>query len=566
MKGKLQKLFCLLAIGILASSLIAGFSSGSMDETLSRTSEISSAEEYWSVRRPSWQKGDHWNYTYHLNTTDGPIESMYETGTVNYTVEGERSIVVGGTSMTVYHVISYRNFRAVGEREEDEPVGTVTFDLSGYTKSHEYYRRSTLELVAYESTTEMEGISDVTVVDDFELDMYIIDNSDVEATQIGDFYSFPIRPEDEWRSESRLDIYANSYTNMTSQDDLPGFPRSEEDIYDYEVIHDHGLEAIGMKTLEVGDASYDAVEIKGTDQWTWKESDVDETGHVTTYFSQEVGNAVYTSMENIYDDNAGVNVTDATYTLDSYSYEYSPPEDFEFDDYVEGDVYQCKPGEEVTYQITVENRGKYDDTLTWEMENCTYILSVEGEKRISIQEGESKTFEVTLTFSEDSELDTTYKHTLGFRSMNDPSMSANVILETWICEHFLPVIESRSPRLRNLIRYSNETVELSVGVHNPEDDDVIVEWYIDGELYSEGNEFDKSFQPGEYTVTVRVTNQGNHPDDYVEENWNLDIREPETPQYFLLILLAVIIAVVVLVIVIVYIKRDKIKGLLSKDS
>ncbi|MBS3790558.1 MAG: hypothetical protein KGY66_06550 [Candidatus Thermoplasmatota archaeon] len=501
------------------------------------------------IFRPTWEKGDYWNYSYHFNATGSTIEDMYQEGNLNITVEGLTSIKVDGGSMKVYNVSYERVYRAIGKTERT--VGTVDFDMDGHATGTEYYKRDTLELVSAEYSNTMKGPSEVMGI---EIMVNITNTVRMEEKLLGDLYSFPIEPPEEWNSTSVIDKYANSYTNFTPDaSDNAAYPEDEEKTYDHKINHDYDLETNGRVSYKTGGKSFNTIEILGTDRWSWDNSDETKTGHLTTHFSKEAGNSVHLEMENLYDDDSGLNISDATFNLASHDYDYNPPEDYEFEAYAEDNSSRCKPGKTVGYKYTVKNTGKNNDTIRWRMDDRTNIDSVSGDEKVELEPGESKTFELNLTFSSDAKLNTTCSHLIQFFSTNDTSFTVNVTINTWVTDNFMPSIVSKSPKLDTLTKLSNEKVKFSVEIEDPEDDDITVEWYIDGEYHSSGSSLEKKFGPGEHKVTVKVSDEKNS--DTIGKSWSLTVREPAEPNYDKYIFLAVIITAVIVGVVYYYKKR-----------
>lgn len=522
------------------------------DETETYVLDLTTAVEGKApIYRPSWESGDYWNYTYHLNATGEAIEEMYQVGTVNYSVEGVESIEVDGESVKTYNLSFRRVYRAIGKTERT--VGTVEFDMEGLATGNEYYKKNTLDLVASDYTNNMEGPSEVMGL---EIMINITDRVKTEKTEMGDFYSFPIQAPEEWESESVLDLYANSYTDFTpDSSENAAYPEDEEKTYNYDVIHDYEMDTQGEIDYETGGESFDALEIRGTDRWTWNKTDEVNEGHLTTHFSKKAGNTVHTSMDNLYHDHSGLNVTDATFKLDSYNYNYTAPKEYAFDAYAEGDSVRCKPEENVTYEFTVSNTGQRKDTIGWELNNRDGLKEVEGKEEVALGPGESKTIEITLTFASDIELNTTYDHTFEFFSHNNLDSKTKVTVHTWVTCNFLPSIRSKEPNLESLTKFSNEEITFKVETTDPEADDVTVKWYIDGEYHCEGKVLSKTFEPGEYEIKVRVSDEKN--DGYVTESWSLTVEKYESPSYHQYIFLGIIIAAGVVGGVYYYIRRKK---------
>ncbi|MFO7792969.1 MAG: hypothetical protein R6W73_08345 [Candidatus Saliniplasma sp.] len=497
---------------------------------------------------PTWNKGDSWTYRYHLNASSASIEEMYQEGTLTLTVEDEETLYTEDEAHRVYNVSYRRTSLIEGITDQGGAVGKVDFEMDGLTTGNLYYRRQDLELVEGEFRNYMEGISIAVGV---ELDINITDTSYMQAIFSESLFNTPIELGDSWEREAVYNRYSDMYTTFDPSGSP--YPDDEHEEKEYEVEHTQSIEATSELMYSIGEDEFDVVELAGSDSWTLNGNEEKE-GDFRKYYSREVGNFVYYDMEDMFDQETGLSVFDKQMVLVDHEHQHSEMDDHDIDVYAEDERKYCRPGDEVTYVLNVRNTGRYNDFIGLEVVGEEWTNALEKEY-IELGSGSSETLNLVLEVPDEYEINSNHTIKVLVNSMSQPRINQTLQLTASIRESFKPVISDTTPPVSEMTRIEGgEDIPFSISALSLDGKDLMISWYVNGELVHKGDDFE--FSPdksGEYTITSRVTNG----EEESKASWDVSVREPSSTNPVLYGMIGIVILIIALIAGFIYYRKKK---------
>jgi len=497
---------------------------------------------------PTWSVGDSWSYRYHLNASSSSIEEMYQDGTLTFTVEGEETIYIEDESHRVYNVSYRTKYLVEGITDQGGAVGEVDFEMDGLTYGNLYHRRSDLEILRGDFRNYMEGLS---IARGVEIEINITDTSNMQAIFSQSLFNTPIELGDSWERKAAYNRYSDMFTSFDPSGSP--YPEDEQEKNQYEVVHNQNIEATSELVYNNGEDEYDVVELAGSDSWTMDGNEKTE-GNFRKYYSRDVGNFVYYDMEDMFDQQTGLNVFDKEMVLVDYDHQHGGIEDYDIDVYAEEETRYCRPGDEVTYLLNVRNTGGYDDYIAFEVIDEEWASKLEKEY-VELESGSSELIKLVLEVPDDYEIDKNHTIEVLVTSMNQPKLSRTLYLTASISDSFKPVISNSNPPVDEMTRIEGgEEILFSIDTLSLDGRDLMVSWYVNGELVHQGDVFEFSpDEKGEYTITSRVTNG----DEETSNSWELSVREPSSTNPVLYMMIGIVVIVIGLVAGFFYYRKNK---------
>ncbi len=507
---------------------------------------------------PTWNEGDRWTYRYYLNASSSSIQEMYQEGEVTFTVEGEETIHMGDETYRVYNV-SYRKTAIIeGVTDQGGVVGEVDFEMDGFTHGNLYYRRRDLEIVRGEFRNYMDGIS---IAVGIEIDINITDTSHMQTTFTESFFNSPIELGNSWERNAVYDRYSDMYTSFDPSGSP--YPDNEHEENEFKIEHDQKIEAVSELMFSIGEDDLEVIELAGTDRWTM-DGDEETEGSFRKYYSRHVGNFVYYQMEDMFDQETGLNVFDKHMVLVDHEHQYREVEDYDMEVYAEEDVVYCRPGDEMRFELNVRNSGRFDDIIEFELDGENWAHSWDKEY-LELEAGSSATLTLCLEVPDDIESNSDHTITVLFTSMSQPEITKSIQLNASIRDTFEPIISNRYPPVRDITRIEGgDDVSFSISARCLGGGDLMISWYVNGELVETGaDEF--VFTPdknGEFTVTSRVTNG----EEESTARWDISVREPSSTNPIMYVMIGSIVLIIASVALFLYRRKRKREDVSSEDE
>ncbi len=497
---------------------------------------------------PTWNEGDSWTYSYHLNASSPSIEEMYQKGTLTFNVEGEETLFIGGKVHRVYNVSYSTTYLVEGITDQGGAVGEVDFEMDGFTYGNLYHRRSDLEIVKGEFSNYMDGIS---IARGIEIGINITDTSHVQAIFSESLFNTPIELGDSWEREA---VYNRTSYMFTSFDPSGSpYPEDEDEVNEYEVEHNQKIEATSELIYRIDEDEFDVVELAGSDSWSMDDKEKTE-GNFRKYYSRDVGNFVYYDMEDMFDQQTGLNVFDKEMVLIDHNHQHGGIEDYDIDVYAEEETRYCRPGDEVTYVLNVRNTGRYDDSVHIELLGDEWASTLEKEY-IDLGPGSSETFTLDLEVPDGYEVGSNHTIKVLATSMGQPQVNKSLYLTTSVRDSFKPVISDTYPPVTEMTRVEGgDGISFSIRATSHDGGDLMTSWYVNGKLVHQGDDFEFSpDESGEYTITSRVTDG----EEESTRSWDISVRESSSTNPVLYVMIGIALTMISLIIGFYYYRKKR---------